>query len=63
MRVKAQLHDFFEPGFEVAAVEDATHEPRHGMTLVNAPAVNRQFSAHVVWSTDEAVARMRFGMP
>jgi nicotinamidase-related amidase len=58
--VEAHLRDFLEHGFEVAMVRDATagttNEEGDGY---RAAMVNFRFLAHAVWTTDEAVRRLR----
>lgn len=58
--VEAHLRDFLEHGFEVAAVRDATagtaNEEGDGY---RAAMVNFRFLAHAVWTTEEAVGRLR----
>lgn len=58
--VEAHLRDLLEHGFEVAMVRDATagtgNEEGDGY---QAALVNFRFLAHALWSTQEAVARMR----
>jgi nicotinamidase-related amidase len=59
--VEAHMRDFVEHGFEVAMVRDATagarNEEGHGH---EAALVNWRFMAHALWTTSDAVERMRF---
>ena len=58
--VEAHLRDFLEHGFEVAMVRDAVagtkNEEGDGY---RAAMVNFRFLAHAVWTTEEAVRRLR----
>lgn len=58
--VEAHLRDFLEHGFEVAMVRDATagttNEEGDGY---RAALVNFRFLAHALWTTEEAVRRLR----
>lgn len=59
--VESHLRELLEQGFEIAVVKDAVAGPRHPVwgDGYKAALINYQFLAHAVWSTDEAVARMR----
>jgi nicotinamidase-related amidase len=61
MCVESHLRELLEQGFEVAVVKDATAGPRHPLwgDGYQAAMINYQFLAHAVWSTEEAVGRMR----
>jgi len=60
-RIESHLRELLERGFEVAMVKDATAGPRHPQwgDGYQAAMINFRFLAHAVWSTDEAVERMR----
>jgi len=58
--VEAHLRDFLEHGFEVAVVRDATagtaNEEGDGY---RAAMINFRFLAHALWTTEDAVRRLR----
>ncbi len=58
--VESHLREFLERGLEVAVVKDAVAGPRHPEwgDGYQAALINYRFLAHLVLSTDEAVARM-----
>lgn len=59
--VESHLRELIEQGFEVAVVKDATAGPRHPELGdgYKAAVVNYHFIANAVWTTDEAVSRLR----
>ena len=61
MCVESHLRELLERGLEVAVVKDGTAGPRHPEwgDGYEAAIINYRFLAHAVWSTDEAVERMR----
>jgi nicotinamidase-related amidase len=63
--VESHLRDLLEQGFEVAVIKDATAGPRHPEwgDGYQAAMINYQFLAHAVFSTDEAIERIRPAAP
>jgi|SRR3984893_207255 nicotinamidase-related amidase len=61
MCVESHLRELLEQGFEVAVIKDATAGPRHPVLGdgYQAALINYNFLAHAVWTTAEAVERMR----
>lgn len=61
MCVEAHLRELLERGYEVAVVKDATAGPRHPVwgDGYQAAMINYRYLAHALWSTDEAIAKMR----
>lgn len=59
--VESHLRELLEQGFQVAVIKDAVAGPRHPEwgDGYQAALINYRFLAHAVWSTDEAVDRMR----
>ena len=59
--VESHLRELLEQGFQVAVIRDAVAGPRHPEwgDGYQAALVNYRFLAHAVWSTDQAVNRMR----
>lgn len=58
--VEAHLRDFIEHGFEVAMVRDATAGARNEEgDGYDAALINWRFMAHALWSTSEAVTRIK----
>ncbi|CAN5915092.1 cysteine hydrolase [soil metagenome] len=61
MCVESHLRELLERGFEVAVVKDATAGPRHPVwgDGYQAAMINYRYLAHALWSSDEAIERMR----
>jgi nicotinamidase-related amidase len=61
MCVESHLRELLERGFEVAVVKDATAGPRHPVwgDGYQAAMINYRYLAHALWSTDEAIERMK----
>ncbi len=58
--VEAHLRDFIEHGFEVAMIRDATAGARNEEgDGYEAALINWRFIAHALWSTSEAVKRIK----
>ena len=59
--VESHLRELLEQGFQVAVIRDAVAGPRHPEwgDGYQAALINYRFLAHAVWSTDQAVNRMR----
>ncbi len=58
--VQAHMHELLEQGFEIAVVKDATAAAKipEGDGYL-AGLINFRFMANAVWTTDEAVARLK----
>jgi nicotinamidase-related amidase len=61
MCVESHLRELLEQGFQVAVIKDATAGPRHPVwgDGYQAALINYNYLAHAVWTTSEAVERMR----
>ena len=57
--LESHMRDIIEAGFEVAMVRDAVAADERGRRRLRAAMVNWRFMANAVWTTDEAVKRMK----